>query len=350
MLQTLFRESIENFPNVLLSNRIKLADITDPTDVIELSDDDIFNNDYHFPKKYELETLRYWRKMGLLPFFEHSKHAYISIAQLMWLRFLQELKNMGAHISTLKEANQYFIERGYRDEVARNNLLELKKNLLLELESQPNNEKSKKTLKDVEYILNDRLLKYSIQIDFNYFNLNIIDHVINGTEVLFAITSEIVINKETKKAEKKQVFSVIRNHPDKNKTNTILDKDPVNFFDFKERKLKKPAIILPANYFIEDIFGDCNISDNAFNIKILTKTEKNVFTEIKSNNLKEISINGGKTEIFSIMENNGTINKENIKAVKIIMGTKRYKEGSAKLINGESISFNPNDYSKENLD
>jgi len=28
----------------------------------------------------------------------------------------------------LKEANYYFIERGYRDEVARLNLLELKKN------------------------------------------------------------------------------------------------------------------------------------------------------------------------------------------------------------------------------
>jgi hypothetical protein len=38
------------------------------------------------------------------------------------------------------------------------------------------------------------------------------------------------------------------------------------------------------------------------------------------------------------------------KAVKILMRTKRYKEGITKLMNGGSISFNPNHYSKENLD
>jgi hypothetical protein len=123
----------------------------------------------------------------------------------MWLRFLSELKNLGASIAMLKEANYYFIERGYRDEVARLNLLELKRKLIEELAKDPNNATNIQSLKNVEHILNDRLLKYSIQIDFNYFNLNIIDHVINGTDVQFAVTAEKILNKENNEVEKKKI-------------------------------------------------------------------------------------------------------------------------------------------------
>jgi DNA-binding transcriptional MerR regulator len=133
-LTQLFRSTIENFPSLLLEHRVKLADITSEKEVLGLTDDEILQSEDVFPRRYELETLRYWRKMGLLPFFDQSKHAYISISQMMWLRFLSELKNLGASIAMLKEANYYFIERGYRDEIARLNLLELKKKIIAELE------------------------------------------------------------------------------------------------------------------------------------------------------------------------------------------------------------------------
>ena len=177
----------------------------------------------------------------------------------MWLRFLSELKNLGASIAMLKEANYYFIERGYRDEVARLNLLELKRKLIEELAKDPNNGTNIQSLKNVEHILNDRLLKYSIQIDFNYFNLNIIDHLINGTDVQFAVTAERILNKESNELEKKQAFSVIRNHKNNEKLNTVLDKEKNDFYNYEEKALKKPAILFPAEFFLEDVFGDCSI-------------------------------------------------------------------------------------------
>jgi len=351
-LSELFRSTIENFSSLLLEHRVKLADITSEKEVLGLSDDEILEKDEVFPRRYELETLRYWRKMGLLPFFDQSKHAYISISQLMWLRFLSELKNLGASISMLKEANYYFIERGYKDEVARINLIELKKKLTKELEKEPNNATNIQTFKDVEYILDDRLLKYSIQIDFNYFNFNIIDHITNGTDVQFAVTSERIINKENNEVEKKHTFSVIRNHDDKDFLNTVLDNDKIEFFDFEKKALKKPAILFPAKFFIEDVFGDCSISEKAFNIIILTKTEKSLFKEIRNRKVKEVKLlpkNGkiGKKH-FSIIDEKGKLITESIKKIKVLMGTKEYEKGFATLTDGNKLEFNPKSYAPEN--
>ena len=351
-LTQLFRSTIENFPSLLLEHRVKLADITSEKEVLGLTDDEILQSEDVFPRRYELETLRYWRKIGLLPFFDQSKHAYISISQMMWLRFLSELKNLGASIAMLKEANYYFIERGYRDEVARLNLLELKKKIITELEKNPTNATNIQTLKNVEYILNDRLLKYSIQIDFNYFNLNIIDHVINGTDVQFAVTSEKILNKENSEVEKKQTLSVIRDHYDTKFLNTVLDSEKADFYDFEKKVLKKPAILFPAKFFIEDVFGDCSISEKAFNIMILTKTEKRVFTQIRNRNVKVVKLlsesdNTWKMQ-YSIIDENGELNTESIKKIKVLMGTKSYERGIATLKDGDKLDFSPKAYAVEN--
>ena len=310
-LTELFRSTIETFPSILLEHRVKLADITSEKEVLGLTDEEILISEDVFPRRYELETLRYWRKMGLLPFFDQSKHAYISISQMMWLRFLSELKNLGASIAMLKEANYYFIERGYRDEVAKQN-----------------------------------------QIDFNYFNLNIIDHVINGTDVQFAVTAEKILNKENNEIEKKQAFSVIRYHKDKEKTNTVLDSDHLTFYDFEEWALKKPAILFPVKFFIEDVFGDCNISEKAFNIMILTKTEKILFAEIRNRNVKEVKLLPENDKIgkvpYSILDEKGKLNTESIKKIKVLMGTKGYEKGFATLTDGTKLEFSPKSYAPEN--
>lgn len=351
-LTNLFRSTIETFPNLLLEHRVKLADITSEKEVLGLSDEDILESKDIFAKRYELETLRYWRKMGLLPFFDQSKHAYISISQMMWLRFLSELKNLGASIATLKEVNFKFIERGYRDEVARLNLLELKKKLITELEFDPSNPTNLQTLKDVEYILNDRLLKYSIQIDFNYFNLNIIDHVINGTDVQFVVTSDKLLNKETNEVEKKLIISVIRNHEEQKYLETVLDNDKVDFYDFENKAFKKPAIVFPAKFFIEDVFGDCSIYEKAFNIQIMTKTEKLVFEEIRSRNVKEVKLLPENDKIgkepYSILDEKVKLNTESIKKIKVLMGTKDYEKGFAILTDGTKLEFSPKAYAPEN--
>jgi len=63
-LTQLFRSTIENFPSLLLEHRVKLADITSEKEVLGLTDDEILQSEDVFPRRYELETLRYWRNNG----------------------------------------------------------------------------------------------------------------------------------------------------------------------------------------------------------------------------------------------------------------------------------------------
>jgi hypothetical protein len=82
-----------------------------------------------------MEMIRFWRKKGLLPFFEDGKHARISLAQLMWLRFLSELRNISSGAAILIEAHDFLIKRAYDDNLALKNLIdledELKKKLIV---------------------------------------------------------------------------------------------------------------------------------------------------------------------------------------------------------------------------
>ena len=50
-----------------------------------------------------------------------------------------------------------------------------------------------------------------------------------------------------------------------------------------------------------------------------------------------------KKKTFEIIKSDGNVNMENIKKLKILMGTKDYIKGQAKLKNGRISSFNPDE-------
>ena len=133
---------------------------------------------------------------------------------------------------------------------------------------------------------------------------------------------------------------------------SFADKEKTDFYNYEEKALKKPAILFPAEFFLEDVFGDCSISEKAFNIMILTKTEKDLFTEIRNRNVNEVKLlpesdKTGKVP-YSILDENGKLNTESIKKIKILMGTKAYEKGVATLKNGSKLKFSSNTYAVEN--
>jgi hypothetical protein len=123
---------ISRFPNVLLSHTLKLTDITD-SKAIKLDDNQMLESKEAFPNKFELEVVRFWRKKKLLPFFEEGKHAKISISQLMWLRFLENLRNLSASTAVLEAAHEYFLKRAYDQNLALKNYIALQDSLQDEL-------------------------------------------------------------------------------------------------------------------------------------------------------------------------------------------------------------------------
>ena len=78
---------------------------------------------------------------------------------------------------------------------------------------------------------------------------------------------------------------------------------------------------------------------------ILTKTEKDLFRQIRNRNVKEVKLLPENDKIgklpYSILDENGKLNTESIKKMKVLMGTKAYEKGIATLKDGTNLKFSP---------
>jgi hypothetical protein len=310
------------FPGILTAHSLKLSEVTD-SKAVELSDEQMLVSDQAYPNKFEMEMIRFWRKKGLLPFFEDGKHARISLAQLMWLRFLSELRNISSGASILIEAHDFLIKRAYDDNLALKNLIALEDNLKKKIDENAADEPSKNTLAYVKNIQADPLLLYSLKMDINYFTMSIIDTVINHNNV--AITYGI-----------KKEFTSPKGHYE-NKP----DFDIVNYSGHQLiENLSKPIVTLPLNFFVKEVFEDCNLSENAFNIQILNEKEKNLFSLIRERKVNEVKLFSSSdykaSNTYQILKLDGNYNADDIKKMKYILCTKFYYSGIALLNDGSS--------------
>lgn len=318
---------IHRFPNVLLSNTLKLSDITD-SKAIRLDDNQMLKSTEAFPNKFELEVIRFWRKKKLLPFFEEGKHAKISLSQLMWLRFLENLRNLSPNTAVLEAAHEYFIKRAYDQNLALKNYIALQDSLQEELKKNPNNEDAKIKLEQVISISKDQLLMYSVKIDMNYFNMYIMDEVINSPEIktLFTYRMGKKILDEKGTFADVPVFEIIKNGEVINGPENEENKNCILF-----NLHNTPVSVFSANYFLREIFADCNISENAFNIQTLEENEQTLFSEIRSKNVKGVKLNSLQNPDsfinYTITNDDGSYNANGIKEVKYILGTKSYSKG-----------------------
>jgi hypothetical protein len=340
---------INRFPNLLLSHTLKLADITD-SKAIKLDDNQMLNSKeaLAFPNKFELEVVRFWRKKKLLPFFEEGKHAKISISQLMWLRFLENLRNLSPSTAVLEAAHEYFLKRAYDQNLALKNYISLQDSLQKELALNPSNQVAKMKLDQVVNILKDPYLMFSVKIDMNYFNMYIMDEVINSTEkktqFTYRMGKKILDEKGT--VEDIPVFEIIK---DGKVINGPDDENELNGIDFDIEN--SPVSIFSASYFLRDVFYDCNLSDDAFNIQILETSERGIFKLIKDKKIEIVSFSNGEKmnkEDYSLNIINNEYNINIIKEIKYKMCTRNYDYGYAISNTGEKINFNPNPNSEEN--
>jgi hypothetical protein len=338
---------IDRFPNVFLSHTLKLSDIT-ATKAIRLDDQQMLNSDDPFPNKFELEVIRFWRKRKLLPFFEEGKHAKISPSQLMWLRFLENLRNLSPNTAVLEAAHEFFLKRAYDNNLALKNYIALQDSLQDELVKNPNNEIARWKLDHLRSIFNDPLLMYSVKIDMNYFNMNIMEEVINSPEVktIFTFKMGKKVLDESGTVADVPVFEIIQNEIviDGNNHQNGENNKYFNLYN-------SPVSIFPASFFLKDVFYDCSISENAFNIQILEKSEKTVFKNIKEKKLGTVTFYLGDEidpKIYSLQGIDNGYNIESIKEIKFKMCTKKYDHGIALLKDGQIIKFNPNPNSELN--
>jgi hypothetical protein len=315
-------------------NQLKLTDLS-ARHPIMLTDAEMLETEEVCPNKFATETLRFWRLKGLLPFFEGGKHARISIAQFMWLKYLEELRKVSPSAAILQGAHDYYIKKAYDDRLGYNSLIDLEKQLK---EKKDLNTEEQATLAALKEILDDELLMHSLNRDINYFSLGITEHVIYGTNVQYAYFYESQPQNIIKPASENPVFIVIKNGQvesfEKGKE-TKVD------FDYAQRT----CVLIPASQLVHETFYDCNISQNAFNIQIMEKSERELFRLIKEKRVQEIILNplpdrGEKSLRFIMLENHDKLSIDNIKKVKYQLGTKQYIDGCGILKDGKIFTFN----------
>lgn len=323
-------------------NQLKLTDLSarHPT---MLTDAEMLETEEVCPNKFATETLRFWRLKGLLPFFEGGKHARISIAQFMWLKYLEELRKVSPSAAILQGAHDYYIKKAYDDRLGYNSLIDLEKQLK---EKKDLNTEEQATLAALKGILDDKLLMHSLNRDINYFSLGITEHVIYGTNVQYAYFYESQPQDIGKPASENPIFIVIKNGQVESFEN---GKDPKADFDYT----KRTCVLIPASQLVHETFYDCNISQNAFNIQIMEKSERELFRLIKEKRVQEIILNplperGEKSLSFMMLENHDKLRIDNIKRVKYQLGTKQYLDGSAILKGGKYFTFNSDPNSELN--
>jgi len=327
---------VSRFSTVIHINQLKLSDLTDKK-AVRLTDKEMLLTDEASPNKFETETIRFWRIKKLLPFFEEKKHARISLAQLMWLRFLSELRKVSPSTLIMEKAHDFYIKRAYDQRLGYNNLLQREKDF--KKISNPTQEEQE-ILSAYQTIINNKLLMYSLDRDINYFNMGILDYVVNDEDVYFVYYYNMAIDPADGEEKELPEFDIIKISKD-------VEKESLKF-SFSDR----PHVLIPASFIVRDTFYDCNLSSNAFNILALENSERKVFKFIKEHKLIELTFiipegtNSKPLTFKFVTKNEGNINV--IKESKLIMGTKKYNSGSAKLTNGEIRNFNPNPNSAEN--
>ena len=330
---------VSRFSSAIHINQLKLSDLTDKK-VVRLTDKEMLLTDEASPNKFETETIRFWRIKKLLPFFEEKKHARISLAQLMWLRFLSELRKVSPSTLIMEKAHDFYIKRAYDQRLGYNNLL--KREEAFKKISNPTQEEQE-ILVAYQSIINDKLLLYSLDRDINYFNMGILDYVVNDEDVYFVYYYKIAIDPADGEEKELPEFDIIKKPQEEEKGEKVFVK-----FPYTER----PHVLIPASFIVRDTFYDCNLSANAFNILALEKSEREVFKSIKDHKLSELTFiipdgtNSKPLNFQFVTKNEGNINA--IKESKLIMGTKKYYSGTAILTNGKKLNFSPNPNSAEN--
>jgi hypothetical protein len=102
----------------------------------------------------------------------------------------------------------------------------------------------------------------------------------------------------------------------------------------------KPIVTLPVNFFVKEVFQDCNLSENAFNIQILNEKEKELFSLIRERKVNEVKLFSSPdykaSNTYYILKSDGNYNAEDIKKMKYILCTKFYYSGIALLNDGSS--------------
>jgi hypothetical protein len=255
-----------------------------------------------------IEQIRFWRRHELMPFYKEGKHAQVSMAQFLWLRFLQILKNFGCPTKYMQNATDYFIKRACEQELMLKNLLADKEQLISITSNAhlPTDEDVQSYLLKVRNVLLDPMLMQSIKMEINYFMSLIVFSISTGKSV------DIIMDQLGQ-------FAVLIDEE-------ICTQTIGGFEKYDKITTTEPLIRIPIRGLIQDFFDDSNLDDKALNIKVLSEKEQEIIRAIRDKAVSSITVKKQNGEVKRLDIEKTSTDDTMIKDLKKILGLKNYQE------------------------
>lgn len=266
-------------------------------------------------KKPLYNTMPYWRRNKLLPFFQDNSWGYeISMSQLIWLRILDNLRALGYPVSKTKSIADYFFKDAYFADLPAKNLLDQKKDLLAKESNGTLTEEEAYILGELYRMLNDNMLLYGLKFDVSYLS-NLVVWCLNMQQ-----EAGVLIFPEGKVAER--MGDMVSNHRGEK-------------FD-----TEAPHIYISIKSLLKEFVDSKELSAfvDTFN---LTLEEKFVVQELRTKNIKELRIVIQSEKIVRVdSTSDQTLTGELAEEIKKILRMKNYEEVSISTRDNKTLSFN----------
>ncbi len=257
------------------------------------------------------KILPFWRRNGLLPFLGAGKWSKFSFGQMVWVRILDDLKQINYPLEMLKLICSYFFNDAKEIELWKRNIEFNIEQVYRKGPWRTLSLDDKSLLATLQYsLMNDKL---SLEFNVNYLNM-----LLNAS-IVSRKAGKIHISFDG------QVSEYVGD-------NYIGHKSIIPI-------ASTPFITLNINKYLEEFIDDKEIG-MLLKPQLLNDDEIKVIREMRQKNVKEIVIyNNNQQTRWIESSKTGVLTKKEAEEVRKILGLTNYERITIETIDKESLSF-----------
>lgn len=255
----------------------------------------------------------YWRRHGLLPFIEEGKWAKLSFMQLIWLRILDDLRQIGFPLTKMLMLCDYLFKDAYKNQLPEVNLRYNKEIIVKKLKAGTNTEDDDLLLAQIENTLKYPKALQILKFDVNYLSTMVANSISNNKEGIIYIFFD------------GRVWEFLGNDYIGHNKNDI--------------DRYEPHICINITHYLREFINNEELS-GLFMPQILNEDELKVLSEMRRKNVKQITIYKDNNLMPRIESTRtGKLTAEQTSEIKKVLGFKNYEQIILDTIDEKTLSF-----------
>lgn len=260
------------------------------------------------------KIMPYWRKRGLVPFIPAGKHRVeISSADLIWIMFLNIMRQFSYPIEMQEKVRDYFFRDAYRDKVPEKNFRYNQRELKKKKMTGTISPSELATLEFIEYHLQDLKMLDALRCEINYLTNLIIDCLESGEDRVILIFGDGRVGE--------QHGNIYYNH------------------NGTEINSLEPHLAISIKYLLREFIHDKVLSHMVMP-QLLNEDELRVLSAMKEKNVREITITFRDQKPMKIdVTKTRVISGEEAKQIKEILGLRNYESITLDTMDEKTLSF-----------